>query len=104
MSPAQAPLAVSAPDVMGQKNAESALAQSGTSKSNYKGFVAGVFSGIAKLSGKLCFYVLCLGSGLKLILFFYSWTSVRIIVSLRRIESFANEIAQIRHRQGSPTN
>lgn len=34
--------------------ADSALAQSGSTKSNYKGFVAGVFSGIAKLSGEFC--------------------------------------------------
>ncbi|KAJ6146141.1 hypothetical protein N7497_008123 [Penicillium chrysogenum] len=50
MSSTPAPLPVSAPDVTGQQKAENALAQSGTSKSNYKGFVAGVFSGIAKLS------------------------------------------------------
>lgn len=104
MSSAQAPLAVSAPDAMGQQKAESTLAQSGTSKSNYKGFVAGVFSGIAKLSGKSCFHSLCLVSGLKLTLFLSSWTSVRMIVSLRRIESYVNEIAQVRYRQGSPTN
>lgn len=53
MSSAPAPLPVSASDMTGQQKAEHALAQSGTSKSNYKGFVAGVFSGIAKLSGKL---------------------------------------------------
>lgn len=45
---AQAPLPV---DSKPPQIAESALAQSGSSKSNYKGFVAGVFSGIAKLSG-----------------------------------------------------
>ncbi|KAJ5334725.1 hypothetical protein N7541_004566 [Penicillium brevicompactum] len=44
---AQAPLPV---DSKPPQIAESALAQSGSSKSNYKGFVAGVFSGIAKLS------------------------------------------------------
>ncbi|KAJ5816637.1 hypothetical protein N7447_008870 [Penicillium robsamsonii] len=50
MSSAPAPLPASASDMTGQQKAENALAQSGTSKSNYKGFVAGVFSGIAKLS------------------------------------------------------
>lgn len=53
MSSAPAPLAVSASDMTGQQKAEHALAQSGTSGSNYKGFVAGIFSGIAKLSGRL---------------------------------------------------
>lgn len=48
---AQAPLPVDKPQI-----AESALAQSGSSKANYKGFVAGVFSGIAKLSGKWIFF------------------------------------------------
>ncbi|CAG8936438.1 unnamed protein product [Penicillium salamii] len=42
---AQAPLPMDKPQI-----AESALEKSGSSKSNYKGFVAGVFSGIAKLS------------------------------------------------------
>jgi solute carrier family 25 carnitine/acylcarnitine transporter 20/29 len=50
-----APLPVPAPDMTGHQKAENALAQSGTSKSNYKGFVAGVFSGIAKLSGRSYF-------------------------------------------------
>jgi solute carrier family 25 carnitine/acylcarnitine transporter 20/29 len=45
---AQAP----SPEMKQAQMAENALAQSGSSKSNYKGFVAGVFSGIAKLSGK----------------------------------------------------
>lgn len=45
---AQAPLPMDKPQI-----AESALEKSGSSKSNYKGFVAGVFSGIAKLSGML---------------------------------------------------
>jgi hypothetical protein len=53
----QAPKQVKAPASMtSSKNPryflQNALAQSGTSKSNYKGFVAGVFSGIAKLSGR----------------------------------------------------
>lgn len=53
---AQAPLPVDKPQI-----AESALAQSGSSKANYKGFVAGVFSGIAKLSGTWTFLFLSPG-------------------------------------------
>jgi solute carrier family 25 carnitine/acylcarnitine transporter 20/29 len=52
MTSAQAPLPVDMTKQTEQQIAENALAQSGTSKSNYKGFVAGVFSGIAKLSGE----------------------------------------------------
>lgn len=58
MSSAPAPIPVSASDMTGQQKAENTLAQSGTSTSNYKGFVAGVFSGIAKLSGTLFSYAL----------------------------------------------
>jgi solute carrier family 25 carnitine/acylcarnitine transporter 20/29 len=62
MSSAQAPVSVNMTKQAQPEIAESALAQSGSSKSNYKGFVAGVFSGIAKLSGEFslrvafCFY------------------------------------------------
>ena len=59
MSSTPAPLPVS--EMTSQQKAENALAQSGTSKSNYKGFVAGVFSGIAKLSGRFKCSVVCVG-------------------------------------------
>jgi solute carrier family 25 carnitine/acylcarnitine transporter 20/29 len=47
MTSAPAPLPVSAPS----DTADTAPVNAQIPKSNYKGFVAGVFSGIAKLSG-----------------------------------------------------
>lgn len=44
----------------------SAAPPAATSKKNYKGFVAGVFSGIAKLSGKLGYDTLVFAIGISL--------------------------------------
>ena len=76
--------------------AESALEESGSSKSNYKGFVAGVFSGVAKLSGMLISYV---AAGPKLI------ADLGNIVGHPYVRSLPSSLAlltgQIRYHQGS---
>lgn len=73
MSSTQAPVSISPTPVISQpqslgKGSESGSAAppAATSKKNYKGFVAGVFSGIAKLSGKLGYdaSVFTIGNGL----------------------------------------
>lgn len=61
MSSAPAPVSVSPTSDMAEQNGlkkgagreERAPVSAPVAKQNYKGFVAGVFSGIAKLSGKL---------------------------------------------------
>lgn len=99
MSSAQAPLEVLPTSTMTEKQVvkgagtekSGSNAPAAASKSNYKGFVAGVFSGIAKLSGEFFWVILAsrvlidsrgLGvlvsaSANGLSLKSFSWTSVR---------------------------
>lgn len=97
MSSAQAPVPVDMKQSESQA-AESALAQSGATKSNYKGFVAGVFSGIAKLSGE---FLVLTYFRITLMVLCDSWTSVRhlffvpskVVLKLTRSDSIPSKFA-----------
>ena len=63
-------------DGVNQASNKQAIASQGSQ--NYRGFVAGVFSGIAKLSGMYFFHGQCLGSRL----ISHSRPPVRILICL----------------------
>lgn len=101
---------------------KSPVAGTAQSKGNYKGFVAGVFSGIAKLSGMFCFVlfwgVMCdevtsdeNGMANQTISYGFSWTSVCGFILVTRTPSLVSEILtfvfsveQIRYSESPVTN
>lgn len=83
MSSAPVPLEVLSTSTMteqqaakGRGNGSASNAPAAASKSNYKGFVAGVFSGIAKLSGESVRHVASLNF----------WINVRVVVSANSLD------------------